>query len=302
MSFSAGIEERLHKLADALAANVSRRYRLAPEEAARRILEVWARDKALHAALAKSPDIEMFGRTRAYKNAARAATKNIYYALRRYRADGISLKEAADTLEAITQGTERDKVAALVQNIAANHASTAERANHLDIFCTAMLEAVGDARSVLDVGAGVLPLLFPFEQAPKLLYYAACDRDPVAMRVVSAYGRWRGDGRLKSYRWNLRDGWAPVCAACGTDRFDVALMLKLVPVVRRQEPELLQTLASVPARMIVITGSKEALAKRRAIARREMAVIDEFVGMSGFRALRTFETPDEIGIVAAKED
>lgn len=298
MSDPAKIEESLRALADKLASSVSRAYKLDREDAARRILAVWAEDKALHAASEKSPDLEKIARTRAYRNAASAARKTIYFALRRYRADGAALQEAAEALEALPPGEKAEEANAIVQRIAAGHASTAERANHLDVFRDKMLEAIGDARFVLDVGAGVLPLIFPFERAPKLEHYVACDCDRASMRAVAAYGRWLDGGRLTTLQWDLEEGWAPVLSACGGRGFDVALMLKIVPVVKRQEPALLVTLASVPARRIVITGSKEALAKRRVIARREMAAIESFVRASGFRALRVFETPDEIGLVA----
>lgn len=298
MSDPAKIEECLRTLADALASNVSRAYKLERADAARRILAVWAEDKALQAALTKSPDLEKVARTRAYRNAASAARKAIYFALRRYRADGAALQEAAEALEALPPGEKAKDVDAIVLRIAAGHASTAERANHLDVFWDKMLEAIGDARFVLDIGAGVLPLVFPFERAPRLERYVASDRDRASMRAVAAYGRWQGGGRLMALGWDLREGWAPVLAACGIHVFDVALMLKIVPVVKRQEHALLATLAGVPAKRIVVTGSKEALAKRHAIARREMAAIESFVRASGFHALCVFETPDEIGLVA----
>lgn len=298
MSDPAKIEESLRALVEALAASVSSRYKLEREDAARRILAVWAEDKALHATLAKSPDLEKVARTRAYKSAASAARKTIYFALRRYRADGAALQEEAEALEALPPGAKAKDVDAIIQRIVAGHASTAERANHLDVFRDKMLEAVGDARFVLDVGAGVLPLIFPFERAPKLERYVASDRDRASMRAVAAYGRWLGGGRLMALGWDLQEGWAPVLAACGGHGFDVALMLKIVPVVKRQEHALLATLASVPAKRIVVTGSKEALVKRRVIVRREMAAIESFVRASGFRALRVFETPDEIGLIA----
>jgi 16S rRNA (guanine(1405)-N(7))-methyltransferase len=113
------------------------------------------------------------------------------------------------------------------------------------------------------------------------------------MRAVEACAAWRGDGKLAAQGWTLRDGWAPI-----NETFDVALMLKIVPVVKRQEPALLEILARVPARRVIVTGSKEALVKRRAIARREKNVIETFAREAGFRILHVFETPDEIGIVA----
>jgi len=52
-------------------------------------------------------------------------------------------------------------------------------------------------------------------------------------------------------------------------RCDLGLLLKVVPVVRRQSPELLPVLAAIPADRLVISGCRNAMAKRRDIERRE---------------------------------
>ncbi len=282
-------DERLRALAERLAEDVCRSYRLGPDEAVEKILAVWRADRAFCAALSGAPDAEKFTRTRIYKDTATKARKAIYFGLRRYRADDKALAAACEELARLPKDGD---AAPLLKTIAANHASTAERAEHLDLFWNEILAAIGEARSLIDVGSGVLPVLFPFARAPSLQHYLACDRDGAAVRAVEAYVGWRGDGRLTARRWDLKDGWH------AGETFDVALMLKIVPVVARQEPALLETLARVPARRVILTGSKEALVKRRAIARRERNMIEGFARDAGFRVLHTFETPDEIGLVA----
>ncbi len=282
-------EDALRALAAKLAEEVCRSYKLGPDEAAERILAVWLADRAFCAALAAAPDAEKFTRTRVYKDAATRARKAIYFSLRRYRADDGALAAACEKLAALPKDGD---AAPLLNTIACNHASTAERADHLETFWNEIFPVLGAARSLIDVGSGVLPVLFPFARAPSLERYLACDRDGAAIRAVEAYAAWRGDGRLVARQWDLKDGWI---AGQG---FDVALMLKIVPVVKRQEPALLDILARVPARRVILTGSKEALVKRRAIARREKNVIESFAQQAGFRILARFETPDEIGLVA----
>ncbi len=282
-------EDALRALAARLAEEVCRSYRLGPDEAVERILSIWRADRAFCAALAAAPDAEKFTRTRLYKDAATKARKAIYFGLRRYRADDAALAAACEKLAALPKDGD---VTPLLHIIAANHASTAERADHLETFWNEILSAIGEARSLIDVASGVLPVLFPFVRAPSLEHYLACDRDGAAIRAVEAYAAWRGDRRLAARRWELREGWD------AGESFDVALMLKIVPVVKRQEPALLDILARVPARRVILTGSKEALVKRRAIARREQAVIESFAQQAGFRILARFETPDEIGLVA----
>ena len=279
----------LRALAERLAEDVCRSYRLGREEAAEKILVLWRADRAFCAALAAS-DPEKFTRTRIYKDAATKARKAIYFGLRRYRADDGALAAACAELAALPKDGDATP---LLATIAAHHASTAERAAHLDEFWNEILPAIGEARSLIDIGSGVLPVLFPFARAPSLQTYLACDRDGAAIRAVEAYADWRGDGRLETRKWDLKDGWGAFDGP-----FDIALMLKIVPVVTRQEPTLLDILARVPARRVILTGSKEALVKRRAIARREKNVIESFVRDAGFAVIRAFETPDEIGIVA----
>ncbi len=288
----------LAALADDLAATVSRQYRLERAEAARRILEIWSQMHALREAAMACGDAPRLARMRVYKDAASEAKAKIYFELRRYRKDAFTDGIAA--LEAMTPGSDPETVAAIRRDIAAHHVSTAERQPHVGLFHSELLRAIGEAASVLDVGAGVMPILFPFEAAPRLARYVACDRDAAASRALKAYARWRGDGRLTVLDWNIAQGWPPVAAACCTDSFDVALMLKLVAVVRRQQPELLQTLSQVPAGRIVVGGSREALAKRRSIERRERAVIGDFLREAGWQAVGEIQTPDEFAIVAER--
>jgi hypothetical protein len=111
------------------------------------------------------------------------------------------------------------------------------------------------------------------------------------MRAVSAWGRWRGDGRLTGHVWDLSRDEMP------SDGVDVALMLKLVPVIKRQLPAKLQSLALIPARRLVVTGSREGMVKRRGIAGRERRVLESFADQGGWRVAGSFETPDEVGLL-----
>jgi hypothetical protein len=112
------------------------------------------------------------------------------------------------------------------------------------------------------------------------------------VQALEAFAARRGDA-FSVRAWSIADGWEPLLRASGIAMFDVALMLKLVPVVARQEPEHLAILAAVPARRIVVSGSREAMAKRRSIARRERAVLDDFIAGAGWRVTAESETPDE---------
>ena len=72
--------------------------------------------------------------------------------------------------------------------------------------------------------------------------YWALDKDPRAIAAAREYARVRADKRLRPVQWNIADGWQAVFAAGLPARCDLGLLLKVVPVVGRQSPELLRVL------------------------------------------------------------
>nr|MBP7928060.1 hypothetical protein [Patescibacteria group bacterium] len=79
--------------------------------------------------------------------------------------------------------------------------------------------------------------------------------------------------------------------------YDLALMLKIVPVIFRQEKLLFNLLANIPANTYIITGSKEAMVKKKNIEDRENSVIQRFIGLTGKEVKRKFEIENEFGYV-----
>ncbi|MCO6457146.1 MAG: hypothetical protein J5I93_17765, partial [Pirellulaceae bacterium] len=173
----------------------------------------------------------------------------------------------------------------------------AERMPHTGQFLEQLVGGIGSAPSIVAVGAGVFPRLIPCDSLPALRTYLARDRDAVAMRALQAGAAWRADGRLAARHWNAADGWQGALDAAGVERFDLALLLKLVPVVQRREPGLVATLGNVPARRLIVSGSREAMVKRRIIADRETGLLTAFAQRFDWLVVNRFETVDEVGLV-----
>ena len=278
-----------------IVAQVTRQYRLDAAAATALIREVLARDPAFRLAAEAAESGEKLVRTRAFKDASAAAKKHVYYSLRRYRPPASEGEAAAalEQLRTLPAGGTADARDALARTVAAGHRSTAERLQSLDEFYSALFAAVGTPRSILDVGCGVQPLLFPFDGAGQCVErYLALDKDPQAAEAVEVYARARADGRLTAVRSDLSGGWPAEC-----DEFDVALMLKLISVVERQERELLDVLAHAPARRWVVSGSKVALAKQQDIERRERATLRRFLELAGRRVVGEFGAGEEFALV-----
>lgn len=279
-----------------LAASIAAAYNIDADTAAEQIAPLIALDRPLQQALAEHPDFAAIARLRVFKNAEKAARKHVYNYLRRYRRADAGGAAALDVLEALTPGEGADIAARATRAVCEAHVSTAERLPSLTELQAILIAIAGEAVSILDVGAGVFPLLFPFRACPKLECHRAVDKDKFAMRAVRAFARWNGLAILSALDWSIADGWDAVLPP-GRTEFDLALLLKVVPVVARQEPRLLEVLAKTPARRLLITGSKQAMAKRQAIAHREAAVIRSFADRYGLTICDQFETADEIGFV-----
>ena len=291
------LEPALAQLAEQLAQEAARRYRIGADQARGCIERSWRSHQALRALARKTPSPRALARTRLYRQAASQAKKDIYYRLRRYRPESEAFFRGLERLRRAAAGADCQ---AACEALARSHASTAERWPDLDGFLECTHPVWRDCATLLDVGCGLMPLLFPFDRVgDRLRRYVACDRDARCIEAVDARGQV-APGVLEGRVWDIGDGWEALETQTGIKRYDAAFLLKLVPVVARQQPRLLATLADAPADWLVVTGSRQALARRQDISRRERAVIGSFAKRHGLVVESEFETPSELGLVMRK--
>jgi Ribosomal RNA methyltransferase (FmrO) len=280
-----------------LTSSVAARYRVDADEAARLVAEALAGRQDLERLAGRGLDTGQLRRTREYRAAATAARRHVYYRLRRYHRDWGGQAPAELDRWAGLAPAEREQ---LLRRLAAGHVSSLERLGSLDELHRRLFSLGPSPRSVLDVGCGRYPLLFPFDADGRgVERYAAMDKDPACVELVDRYARARGDGRLVAVRADVADGWAAVCAAAGVDRFDLALLLQAVPVLRRLRPRTLAVLGQVPAELVVLTGAVRSMTRRERIDRRERRALLGFAADAGWRVLGEFRTADEVGVLAA---
>lgn len=291
-------------LAGELAVLVARRYRIEVDAAKQLILVAWANEPALWEQAAKDEDPGRLARTRAYRQAADRAKAKIYYHLRRYRDDGDLHGAAAQLRDLVAAGAgPSDAWAREVANtVARGHVSTRERLDDLEPLLAAIFAWVPEPTSILDLGCGVMPLLWPFDRpfdgtGRTTTRYLALDRDAVAVELCSVWAELVGGGRLEARRWALEEGFSSITGPEPDGGFALGLALKLVPVVARQERERLPILASAPVRRLLVTGAKQAMVKRRAIDRREERVLLAFAEDNGLSVVGELDTPSELGFL-----
>lgn len=257
-------------------------YRIDAAEARRLVEPELVGNPKLRAAVAAAPSPEKLRRTRAFRDAKKAAKRRVYQTLRQYkRAIGQPRPLAELVAELAVAGGDAARREELTAAILASHASTRERLADRTEFDAGLLAMIGEPRTILDAGSGVYPLMFPFPAAGALERYVAADRDPLCVEAIAAFGAARPEPRLTAVRWDLDQGWEPVRAAAAVERFEVAFLFKLVPVVERQDPDLLATLAATPAGRLVVTGSRRSLTKQRSIEHRERSSLRRFAALAG---------------------
>jgi hypothetical protein len=323
--------ELLDRLADELRAS----YRV-ERDAIRALLEArFDAQPKLADELAATDSLERFRRRRVYRDFVKCVRRDVYYSLRQYHSDDAS--EAVDALEqAVTGGVEPAELRLLLDTVLNAHVSTRERRPFAELYRNVLARWSPGVRTILDAGCGTHPLAFPFDAFPGLTDYVAVDRDAVSLRAVEAYATTLRSVRLKAVRadfehidmrgfalslWRTstqtldapkemeRDANDPQmetpssllrsAGRFGTrlETFDLVLMLKTVPVIERQNPALLERLASVPARRALVTASREAMTKRQDVSRRELASLNRFIRLARRRVVDRFDLPNEFGFL-----
>jgi 16S rRNA (guanine(1405)-N(7))-methyltransferase len=291
----------LATIVEALAEEAIADYRIDLSVARELIAEALRHDRKLREAAAKESDLDRLRRTRAFRDARGKVRKKVYYTLRQYKGCSPSGTGLSALIRELRTASGPDQVERTAGEILALHSSTRERLASREAFDRHLLAAIGRPRTVLDVGSGVYPLMFPFGALGEDLdLYLALDRDAEVIEALRAFAAVRPESRLAAFPWDLTEGWGALSRmeqAARVERFDVAFLFKVVPVVARQEPGLLETLARTPARRLVVSGSRVALAKQAAIERRERGVLERWIGSNGFEVIGEFAVEEELAYV-----
>ena len=136
------------------------------------------------------------------------------------------------------------------------HASTRERIGHLEDFYPAIWEVSGVPRRVLDLGCGLNPLALPWMGLAPEAAYIAIDADERPLATV------RGFLDLVGQPHDVVA--ADLVTEAPTQHADVALLLKLVTTLDRQDPDAAaRLLRGLDAGHAVVSFTTRSLSGRR---------------------------------------
>ncbi|MEO8510463.1 MAG: methyltransferase [Chloroflexota bacterium] len=166
---------------------------------------------------------EEAARSRNLDDAVKRVKRRLHQAVGAFEGRQVSL----DATRAAYDGSlEEATFRAACRSLLAGHASTAERTDHLEAL-GAVVHATG-AQSLVDLGCGLGPLALPWYGLPRQARITAIDVDGRALAMV---GEFLG---LIGQPHEVRE--QDLVADATTSPADVALLLKLVTTLDRQDP------------------------------------------------------------------
>lgn len=282
--------EALVTLSYEIAVEIAKVYKVEVNEVQQKLLQLWAKNLKLAAVLQSSSTLKDLQRTRVFKDSVKSARREIYQGLRKFKQSADALFKLDDLGSGDEQLVESSR-----QAIVQAHVSTRERGDSINATMQRLAAWQPNLASVLDVGCGVMPLQFPFHLfADSLKDYVAIDKDATSIAAIKAFAATVIACKLQAQHWRLEQGWENIPLPRDSKDFDIAFMFKLVPLVARQEMELLDLLARVPAKCLVISGSRVSMTKHQDISKRENRALQSFFDKHALSVVEHFDTEDEI--------
>ena len=173
------------------------------------------------------------------------------------------------------------------------HASTNERLPYLEHFYAPIWELTGGPpRTLLDLGSGLGPLGLPWMGLSPTTTYHACDVDRRSLEVAGEFLELVGQPHALHAHDLVADWLPPV-------RADVVLLLKLVPLLDRQDPSAAaRLLSALDARHAVITFPSSSLGgRRRGMESTYRRALDDLVADLVIGEVREASVPNELVFV-----
>lgn len=275
---------------------VCARYRIGSDDA-RKFLEdhFYSRPDLLKRILKKYPD-EDITRLRDYKTLVKGSRKEIYYHLRQYQPDKQKIGELKRQLEdQIRSGSNLIRIRRVTDELLLTHVSTKERFAHYPVFYKKFSEMIPPPRKILDIGCGLHPLSYQFEN-PEICpdIYVAVDKSREVIEILKHFSPLTSE-RLIPVCGNIAEIKRADYLRPGVEIYDIVIILKVIPVIHRQNRDILSCLLNLPARRMLITASTEAMTRRTEIRHREVRILREFARMAQGKIIGEFEIENEFG-------
>lgn len=285
----------LNNLLTQEAKKISFRYKISEEEAGQILLDKFAKSKNLSKKINEVKDVRKIYKLKEFKDLVKSVKKEIYYGLRKYKPDAANVRALLLQVENLISEKKYKECNELFFHLAETHISTKERLPFINEFNKQLKDLLGNPENILDIGGGLFPLAFPFDTFINLKNLVWIDKDKESFRILKTFLKVPGREKVKLFCENISKADWESYLPNNTDEFDVVLLIKLIPVIQRQEKYLIKRLLDIPAKRFLITASKESMTKRQSIYFREKETLKEFMALSGRTIVGELNIKNEFG-------
>ena len=228
-----------------------------------------------------------------YKKLIKRIKKDIYYSLRTFKTlDKESDESLAGQLKEADQSKGKEGVAKVKTRILKWHKSTSERIEHMEFVNRKLTAYIKDAKNILDVGSGVYPVSFLFDEAKQLKEYYCIEKDNESREILETFFMLEDKVKAKIIDPEKKNfDWVKILK---NKRYDLVFMFKLVPLLLRYQSKALDYLKEINAKKIIISASTESLTKRKNIKRKQNKILKKFIKNSKRKVIDSFEVENEI--------
>lgn len=151
-----------------------KKYKIDHDGAARIVIEIMEEHPKFLQLLEAGPPLKKVLKSRIYDDVATDARRKIYYELRQYGQNLETRESLIDALKQVPPQTPETGYRDILTQLCLSHISTKERFPVRDDFYRELFNYIGQPASIVDVGCGMHPLLFPFKKEGKnVVHYTA---------------------------------------------------------------------------------------------------------------------------------
>lgn len=186
----------------------------------------------------------------------------------------------------------------IVRDILKLHASTSERLEVEGKFNDEIFEYISLDKNFLDIGGGIYPLMFPWDKL-QVENFVLVEKDKQACRAVNLFEKaTEYTSKLKVIEENFEDiDFQKLLEELKIEKFDCVLVFKTIIVLSKKSNGLLYKLSKIPTKKFIITAPTKSLIKKDSIDKSEDKALQEFIKISGFKKIHSFNTDTEFGYV-----
>ncbi|MBU2477371.1 hypothetical protein KKG83_07940 [Candidatus Micrarchaeota archaeon] len=298
-------EEIIKKSAE----KIVKRYKISRKEAENFFLEEALKNRKFAENALEFFEKKNFEKWKEYKKVMKKTKKSIYYYLRQYKQESPEkIQEKFDELkEKLKKEKKLKKTLSIHKELLKMHISSKERILFYEKFYQKIFKATGRPESVLDVSCGFNYFSVPFMKF-KGFYAGTEHKKEFVNRVneyfslIQKYSEIKGKGFLLDLKNTDFDSRNELLELNKGKLFDVALVLKLIPVMEREKKGLTENLIElIPAKWLVLSCSKESMTKKEDISFRETFLINKFIKENSLYLSARLDFDNEIVFVVKRE-